>query len=60
MPVPDAEELLRELLTRTAEAHGRFESEQLGGVYDEAWPQWYAAFMTQQLAAEGYTIERSG
>jgi hypothetical protein len=60
MPVPDTEELLRKLLTRTAEAHGRFESEELGGVYDDAWPQWYAAFMAEALAAEGYAIERSG
>ncbi len=58
MPQPAAEALLEDLLTRTAEAHGRFESEELGGVYDEAWPQWYAAFMARQLAADGYALER--
>ena len=59
MPLPDAEAVLRDLLTRTAEAHGRFESEELGGVYDEAWPRWYAAFMARELAADGYVIERA-
>ncbi|MFB7891896.1 hypothetical protein ACFC1I_06835 [Microbacterium sp. NPDC056044] len=57
---PDAEALLRDLLARTAEAHGRFETEELGGVYDEAWPAWYAAFMARTLEAEGFALERSG
>ncbi|MDF2580618.1 MAG: hypothetical protein K0S49_2197, partial [Microbacterium sp.] len=33
-PVSDAETFLRELLTRTAEAHGRYERDELGSVYD--------------------------
>ena len=30
------------LLARTQAAHGDYETTQLNGVYDEAWPQWYA------------------
>lgn len=55
-PVSDAETFLRELLTRTAEAHGRYERDELGSVYDENWPQWYAAYMAEALAADGYAI----
>ncbi|MFE5408162.1 hypothetical protein [Microbacterium sp. NPDC056569] len=58
--MPDTEAFLRELLIRTAEAHGGYERDVLGGVYDEAWPRWYAAFMARTLAAEGYAIERPG
>jgi hypothetical protein len=32
------------LLIETAEAHGRYEASELGGVYDEAWADWYAAY----------------
>ncbi|GAA5201006.1 hypothetical protein [Microbacterium jejuense] len=58
-PVPDAETFLRELLIRTASAHGEHERDDLGGVYDEDWPRWYAAYMAQALASGGYTITRS-
>ena len=57
-PVPDAETFLRELLTRTAEAHGHYERDELGSVYDENWPQWYAAYMAAALTADGYAIAR--
>lgn len=53
-----AEAFLRELLTRTAEAHGRYERDELNSVYDEDWPRWYAAFMAETLAAGGYEIVR--
>lgn len=49
----DAERLLHELLVETAAAHGVYESEQLGGVYDEAWPTWYARHMADVLEARG-------
>jgi hypothetical protein len=58
-PVSDAETFLRELLTRTAEAHGRYERDELGSVYDDNWPQWYAAYMAAALRADGYAITRS-
>jgi hypothetical protein len=48
--------LLRGLLEQAATAHGIHEQENLGGVYDEAWPQWYAEHMTHRLAEQGYRI----
>jgi hypothetical protein len=33
---------LEALLKAAGEAHGVFEREELGGVYDEDWPAWYA------------------
>lgn len=44
------------LLTGAAAAHGIYEAEELDGIYDEGWPQWYAAHMTAALAAQGYRI----
>ena len=44
------------LLKAAAAAHGEFEAEELGGVYDEEWPEWYAAHMTGALAALGYRL----
>ncbi|WP_106815740.1 hypothetical protein [Microbacterium timonense] len=58
-PIPDTETFLRELLARTAAAHGEYERDQLASVYDENWPTWYAAYMTQFLAAGGYVIARA-
>jgi len=53
----DAEQLLHELLVETAAAHGAYETEQLGGVYDEAWPGWYARHLAEALAARGIRFE---
>jgi len=58
-PVVDTETLLRELLIRTAAAHGEHERDDLGGVYDEDWPRWYAAYMAQALADSGHSLVRS-
>ena len=52
-------ELIRDLLVRAATAHGVHEAEELGGVYDEEWPAWYADFMARALAADGYRITRA-
>ncbi|WP_100363893.1 hypothetical protein [Diaminobutyricimonas aerilata] len=49
-------EVILDLLTAAADAHGVFEAEELGGVYDEEWPAWYAAHMTEGLAARGYRL----
>ena len=49
-------ELIHDLLVRAATAHGVHEAEELGGVYDEEWPTWYADFMARALADEGYRI----
>jgi hypothetical protein len=32
------------LLRETEAAHGMYETTELGGVYDEAWPRWYAQY----------------
>jgi hypothetical protein len=49
-------EVLEDSLRKASAAHGIHEKEALGGVYDENWPAWYAAYMTQQLADDGYVI----
>lgn len=49
-------DVILELLKGAAAAHGEFEAEELGGVYDEEWPEWYAAHMTNALAALGYRL----
>lgn len=48
--------VLLELLKNAAAAHGEHEKNDLGGVYDEEWPEWYAAHMTRALAERGLTI----
>jgi hypothetical protein len=37
-------ERLNALLVETEAAHGVFEATELGGVYDQEWPRWYAAY----------------
>ncbi|MGW8483993.1 hypothetical protein ACWGJP_12750 [Microbacterium sp. NPDC055903] len=49
-------DLILELLLGAAEAHGIHEREDLGGVYDEAWPQWYAAHMTTAIEQRGLRL----
>lgn len=39
------QEKLTNLLQQTAEAHHKYESEELKGVRDEQWPAWYADFL---------------
>ena len=48
----DRVEGIAALLARTEEAHGAFETSELNGVYDEAWPRWYAAFAVDHGLAE--------
>jgi hypothetical protein len=38
-------QMVAALLGRAGSAHGAYEERELGGVYDEQWPQWYAAFL---------------
>lgn len=49
-------DLLERMLRETAAAHGRYEEEQLGGVYDTDWPAWYAQHLAEALAREGYRL----
>ena len=32
------------LLAETEAAHGEYETTELGGVYDQEWPRWYAGY----------------
>jgi hypothetical protein len=46
-------------LNQAAAAHGVHEATELAGVYDEQWPEWYAAHMTRTLTEAGYRLVRS-
>jgi len=56
---PDTTAIFLDLLKRAAAAHGIHEKNDLGGVYDNDWPQWYAAHMTRALAEAGYRIVKT-
>jgi hypothetical protein len=43
----DRLEALHALLAQTEQAHGVFETTELHGVYDAAWPAWYAAYAVE-------------
>lgn len=38
-------ESVRDLLLQAKEAHGVYEANELGGEYDKAWADWYAAWL---------------
>ena len=50
------------LLDRAAAAHGVFEETELQGVYDQAWPRWYATYAVEhglgELLGHPVTIDR--
>jgi hypothetical protein len=52
-------DIVLRLLKDTAAAHGEFEKAQLGGVFDEQWPEWYATYFTERLHDEGYALTRA-
>ena len=41
----DQRQSVAALLGEAEEAHGVYETNELGGVYDEAWPDWYAQWL---------------
>lgn len=43
---------LTELLNEAQRAHGTYEATELNGVFDEAWPQWYAEYMVDHGLAD--------
>jgi hypothetical protein len=43
----DHTQAVEALLAETEAAHGVFETTELGGVYDEAWAEWYAAYAVE-------------
>jgi hypothetical protein len=42
-------EQLTDLLREAEAAHGKYETEELGGVRDEEWAAWYAEFIVNKL-----------
>jgi hypothetical protein len=42
-------EQLTDLLREAEAAHGKYETEELGGVRDEEWAAWYAEFIVNRL-----------
>lgn len=51
--------VILEALKLAAEAHGVHEATELGGVFDEQWPEWYADHMTKTLSSQGYRLVRA-
>ena len=51
--------VILDALKKAAEAHGVHEATELGGVFDEQWPEWYADHMTKTLASQGYRLVQS-
>jgi hypothetical protein len=53
---------LTALLVQAGEAHGRFEETELQGVYDQAWPRWYATYSVEHgigaLVGHLITVDR--
>ena len=43
----DTIEAVAALLAETEQAHGVYETTELNGVYDQAWPTWYAAYAVE-------------
>ena len=41
------EKAVATLLREAETAHGAYETNDLAGVYDEAWPAWYAAYLIE-------------
>jgi hypothetical protein len=46
------ERALAALLEEAKTAHVAYETDMLGGVYDEAWPTWYAAYLLDHGLAD--------
>ena len=43
----DRIDAINALLVQAERAHGVFEATELKGVYDQAWPRWYAAYAVE-------------
>lgn len=48
-----------DLLKQAAAAHGIHEKQDLGGVYDQNWPEWYTAHMVTALGAMGLRLVKA-
>ncbi len=47
MTTADRIDAIRALLDEAEAAHGVYETTELKGVYDQAWPSWYAAYAVE-------------
>lgn len=56
----DRSQLLTELLTAAADAHHVYQTDELGGVNDEQWAQWYAEHMSRAMEARGLSVTATG
>lgn len=52
MTTDDATQAVRALLAEAEAAHGVYETTELSGVYDQAWPAWYAAYAVDRGIGE--------
>jgi hypothetical protein len=43
----ETERAVAALLAQAGSAHGAYEERDLGGVYDQNWPDWYAAYLVE-------------
>ncbi|HEU5099761.1 MAG TPA: hypothetical protein VFU22_12110 [Roseiflexaceae bacterium] len=61
MPATQQREIAN-LLDTTQAAHGAYEEHELNGVYDQAWPAWYAAYLVEHgigdLLGQAITAEQ--
>jgi hypothetical protein len=48
----DRVETISGLLIEAEKAHGAYEATELNGVYDEAWPRWYAGYLVEHGIGE--------
>jgi hypothetical protein len=46
------ERAIANLLDKTQAAHGAYEERELNGVYDQIWPDWYAAYLVEHGIGE--------
>ena len=49
---PNPERDLAALLAEAEAAHGEYETRDLGGVFDQDWPRWYAAYLLERGAGD--------
>ena len=60
--IDDRAEAVSALLSEAEQAHGVFETAELNGVYDQAWPRWYAVYAVEHgiggLVGKLVTIDR--
>jgi hypothetical protein len=47
-----AERVIADLLREAEFAHGAYETNDLGGVFDENWPEWYASYLLDHGLAD--------